>query len=487
MATIRAVTSGLWSDPATWLPNSPAPGDTVVSNGFSVSVDGTFVVVQVRNDGASFGLANGGAFFLLSGSDLSCTGGITVNSTTTVIQCSVGVGLQATLRASIGTFAATSGFNGIVHSGTGTLNIFGSVSFAGGNSGGRWAINCNNGGTLNITGNVATTGGGGAGGNNCILMSGGNLFIQGVVSGGGIAAAHIIQGTNCNIVITGQVSTSNVANITNTGPVRVTGIPGSVTNTGAGFSIISGGGAVIVDGSVTVNGNGGGISAGGGSVSIGGSVTCTSAGNGITTTGGAVTIGTFISCAAAGQGVNVTTGTVNVSGSVTIGGSGIGVVSTTGTITIGGNITASTTNVAVSSQGLVRCSGLLYNTSNIQAVYAPRITIEPSTSSITFQKIGGGDQIMYIGTSDAANLPAVGNVRLGTTYGAANEFTGTMIVPVPTTVSLGTPVDNTVGTFLMTPASFVQELGVSTIPVAVRLQNSSTVITTGDQLVSYNI
>ena len=39
----------------------------------------------------------------------------------------------------------------------------------------------------------------------------------------------------------------------------------------------------------------------------------------------------------------------------------------------------------------------------------------------------------------------------------------------------------------MTPASFVQELGVSTIPVAVRLRNSATVITTGTQLASFNI
>ena len=486
MAVIRAIASGDWDSLTTWSGiTAPGPGDTAVSNGFSINVNGTFVVSQVRNDGASFGFANGGAFYLPAGSDLSCTGGITVNNTTYVIQCSVGLGLQATLRATLpATITNTAGMVGILHSGAGTLYIVGSVSFNGGVSGRHWIRSLGS-GTLSIKGNVATTSGGGSSANDCIIMGGGTLLIEGNVTGGGIAAANTIAGTNCIIVITGNVATTGVANIASGGgPVTVTGY---VTNTGGGVAISTGGGNISVGLYLTVNGTGAGITAGGGNVIIGGAVTCTAAGTGITTTGGAVTIGGLISCAAAGQGVNSTTGTVNVAGSVIITGSGIGVVSTTGTVTIGGNITASTTNIAVSSQGLVRCSGLLVNTSNIQAVYAPRITIQPSTSSITFQKIGGGDQIMYIGTSDAANLPLASNVRLNTIYGAAEELTGTMIVPIPTTVSKGVPVDNTIGTFLMTPASFVQELGVSTIPVAVRLQNSATVITTGTQLASFNI
>ena len=163
-------------------------------------------------------------------------------------------------------------------------------------------------------------------------------------------------------------------------------------------------------------------------------------------------------------------------------------ITTAANIEPGGAITTSGSANAISSVGYVKVIVPLVNVNNWQAVYAPRITIESTTTSITFQKIGGGNQIMYIGTANNTNLPAVGNVRLSTTYGASNEFTGTMVVQTPPYVSLGALVDdNKVGTFLMTPASFVAELGTSTLDIAKRLQNSATVITTGTQLASFNI
>ncbi len=42
------------------------------------------------------------------------------------------------------------------------------------------------------------------------------------------------------------------------------------------------------------------------------------------------------------------------------------------------------------------------------------------------------------------------NVRLGIIYGPNNDYTGTCAVPSATTVSLGVPVDNTVGTAELT-------------------------------------
>jgi hypothetical protein len=163
------------------------------------------------------------------------------------------------------------------------------------------------------------------------------------------------------------------------------------------------------------------------------------------------------------------------------------IITINGLIT-GAIVTSGTGANTVIGLGLVKVSGPIVNRNTYQAVHAPKITIESTTTSITFQKIGGLNQIMYIGTANNTNLPAVSDVRLGTTFGVSNEFTGTMAVQIPANVSQGALVDdNKVGTFLMTPASFVQELGVSTIPVAVRLQNSATVITTGTQLASFNI
>jgi hypothetical protein len=94
---------------------------------------------------------------------------------------------------------------------------------------------------------------------------------------------------------------------------------------------------------------------------------------------------------------------------------------------------------------------------------------------------------MYIGSSTAYNLPAINNVRSGSVYGQSNEYTGTMVVQTPENVLLGTLVDNTVGTVIMTPANLITELNTSGTPVAVRLRNCATVSTTGDQIASYSI
>jgi hypothetical protein len=444
MAIIRAAQSGNWNSTSTWVGGVvPTSVDDVVSNSFTIQVNGVFTVLSVRND-TTGGATAGGTFVLNNSSDLTCTStqGIFVGAASTpVVQFAGGAGTEATLRATLpATLPNIVSYVGIVHSGTGRLNIIGDISFNAGLST-RTYVSSTSTGTLNIVGNISTTTGGGSASNQCILMSGGFLFINGNVSGGGTTAGQMILGGTSVIEITGNVIASNVAHIAQGSSITIIG---SITNTGTGIAINTGAAAVSVTGTIT--------------------------------------------CSNTGSGVVTTTGTVNVGGSITITGSGVGVSSTTGGITVGGNITASTSaNGVTSTSALVRCSGLLFNTNNFQAVYAPRITIEPTTTSITFQKIGGGTQIMYIGSATSFNLPATNDVRLGTVYGQSNEFTGTMVVQTPNNVLLGTLVDNTVGTLIMTPDNLVQELGTSTRPIAVRLQNSSTVDTTGNQMASYNI
>jgi hypothetical protein len=53
---------------------------------------------------------------------------------------------------------------------------------------------------------------------------------------------------------------------------------------------------------------------------------------------------------------------------------------------------------------------------------------------------------LYTGGTDIGN-PTVGNVRNGTTYGPASEYTGTLKVPAVGNVLQGVEVDNTVGTW----------------------------------------
>jgi hypothetical protein len=189
-------------------------------------------------------------------------------------------------------------------------------------------------------------------------------------------------------------------------------------------------------------------------------------------------------------GVSPSGGTITVTGNITAGASAaiVNITNPSTIITQGAVIPSSTAN-AIIGLGLVRVIATsLNNINTFQAVWSPRITIESTTTSMAFQKIAGGaDQIMQIGAIVNSAQPAIGNVRSGVTYGVSpNEFTGIMEVPPINTVSLGVPVDlDKVGTFLMTPASFVVELNTSSQNVAVRLRNSATVSTIGAQIASY--
>jgi hypothetical protein len=183
-------------------------------------------------------------------------------------------------------------------------------------------------------------------------------------------------------------------------------------------------------------------------------------------------------------------GSANVIGNVTASSTAPAIQNitiTTPIIDITGIVTAGSGANAVVGLGLVRLSGLYINNNRFNAIYSPQTTIESTTTSMTYQKFAGTDQIMYIGSSGALGQPATNNVRFGTVYGAASEFTGTLVVPNPSTVLLGVATDATVGTLLMTPDQFIAELGVNTRPIAQRLQNASTVATTGDQIAAYNV
>jgi hypothetical protein len=125
----------------------------------------------------------------------------------------------------------------------------------------------------------------------------------------------------------------------------------------------------------------------------------------------------------------------------------------------------------------------------LMAIVAPRVTIDTATSSWLFQISTGGNRTLYAAGVALGN-PATTNVRSGTIYGASSELTGTLIVPSPSNVLQGVGTDATVGTLLMTPADFWNYLissGFTANSIGDRLQNASTVATTGGQIASYNI
>ena len=174
-------------------------------------------------------------------------------------------------------------------------------------------------------------------------------------------------------------------------------------------------------------------------------------------------------------------------------------ITTAATISVTGIITAGTGAPAIyssfalttgySSGTFVKISGNVVNSTNNMAVVAPRVTIDTNTSSWLFQISTGGNRTLYAAGVALGN-PATNNVRLGTVYGASGELTGTLIVPSPSNVLQGVGTDATVGTLLMTPADFWNYLissGFTANSIGDRLQNASTVATTGGQIASYNV
>ncbi len=79
-----------------------------------------------------------------------------------------------------------------------------------------------------------------------------------------------------------------------------------------------------------------------------------------------------------------------------------------------------------------------------------RLQISPSISiSFQMQATNNANRFLYTSAQSTGQADE-SNVRLGIIYGPNNDYTGTCAVPSATTVSLGVPVDNTVGTAELT-------------------------------------
>lgn len=110
-----------------------------------------------------------------------------------------------------------------------------------------------------------------------------------------------------------------------------------------------------------------------------------------------------------------------------------------------------------------------------------------STVSGAFYKgmtTGSGTRTLTDVADIAGQVPAQSDVRFGVTYQSGAK-TGSAYIPSPASVAFGVPVDNTVGTAALTPAS-VWDAATSSLTtsgsIGERLKNASTVDTTGDQL-----
>jgi hypothetical protein len=186
----------------------------------------------------------------------------------------------------------------------------------------------------------------------------------------------------------------------------------------------------------------------------------------------------------------ITGGILNITGDL-FAGSCIGVQG--GNLNVIGNIYVTTNRNAIDWWQSFAEISLTYS-GNITTTTAHTITFNTlrlhPTGNISWQFLttnAGQFRTLYT-PGVATGHPATNNVRTGIAYGPTNNLTGTCAVPPAAAVSLGVPVDNTVGTgYLNATDIWNVPLASITTPNSIgeRLKDASTVQSTGAQLAAF--
>lgn len=492
MANRYAIASGNWSNPLIWdgLTTVPSAADIVRPNGFNVTIDQNISVTALRNDASAPAVAGGtftltGNYTLTISSDIQCfaTSLLTYNGTGTAYI----TGANST--AAIISSTTTNTTNTVTHSGTGTLVVDMVMNSVVASEVTRNNIAVTGGGTLTCLKevNAASANQGSGVGTQIVqvLTTAGATLNLKTIRGGTNSTYGVVCNVKTFINVVGNLysggSNSGYAlwNTDNTSVITIVGDIYGTANTNANGAICLYNNSTAT---ITITGNIFGPGSGN-SIVYNGSLFIT----------GNVTGGSGSSFSTAYGGLNAT-GTTQVTGTITGGSytgiSGVNIAS--GTFTHIGTAQASSTGSAITCSNPVACTVIctgpfLRNGYNI-AVASQTLRINSAYNPYFEFRKSDATNVTYVDQS-TSNFPAIGNVRLGTSY-ASGLYTGTLNVPTAAQVLAGIPVDNTTGTLLMTPAQFWNYLisnGFTAGSLGERLQNASTVATTGSQIASYNI
>ena len=295
-----------------------------------------------------------------------------------------------------------------------------------------------------------------------IGTSGSTIYVEGTVSCGMNNTKGILNSSSGKIVVVGTIPASNVG--INSGHAIVNNSSGTVEFVGTATAGLGGSGGALF----AIHNTSGGI------VSVTGSL---QGGTG-----------------AGANGINNSSvGTIIVTGNVTAGtgSAAYGINnSSTGTAIIVGNVVAtSATNAFVSSNAIAinKISGNLINNSNgTAAIYATRYVVDPVPTNSVIQY--SNTNMFTTDSLSAFSMPPVSAVRSGVSF-ANSTLTGTCKVPSANSVNIGVPVDNTVGTAFLNPATLfdasVASLTASN-SLGARLRNSATVQSVGNIIASFS-
>lgn len=219
MALRYAVASGNWSSTSTWDGGTlPTASDDVFSNGFTVTINGTFTVLSIRNtlNAAAPIILLGGQFIYANGGNLTCTAAqaIYVGSTTPTLEMTLASPNTATFNGNVLTITNTNAYMAIRHSSTGTLNLNGNYTVDINNAT-KQIINVTSTGILNVVGNLSINSTTGGSGNATALLVGANatINITGDVSASGSSA--VSASTGAAIYISSNSTVNITGNITN--------------------------------------------------------------------------------------------------------------------------------------------------------------------------------------------------------------------------------------------------------------------------------
>jgi hypothetical protein len=418
-----------------------AEGDVLMANSFAITVNVSTnlgATGQVRTD-TTGGATNGGGFTLSNGVTLTanCHAGSTICITTSASATIYGngfggTGFQSYAFYNVGAGALT--IHGTITGGAGdtangavnqqnggTLTIYGNVIPNASVNNGSGVVN-NGTGTVNITGNVT---GRGAGGRGAFNVAGGRINIYGNVTGGNNASNSfgVRNESTGTIHIEGNVtggtnSAAFGASNASTGHITIIGL-------------CNGSGAAVgcrneVGGTITITG-----------AAIGGT---TSTANGLQNAGvGIVTInGSAIGGTAAAGARNESTGIIRLTRAVAN--------------AFGFGSTGLTAAAGVSNAGLgeVELEQIEYGTRG-QSPTGGIIKFKSLSTNAAVFNFTNTNSPKTLVDATQGDMPAVSNVRSGTTY-ALGTLTGTLAVPPAASVAIGVPVDNTTGTALLTGA-----------------------------------
>lgn len=177
------------------------------------------------------------------------------------------------------------------------------------------------------------------------------------------------------------------------------------------------------------------------------------------------------------------TGTITGASTGAAGGAAFKNTSTLGILTGNVSVIAGTLNPAVWNS--TANNNIVINSATFADGVSPiRGAVRFTTVSPTVTVILSTLSTLTLTDPSATNPPAEADVRDGVIYGGG-AYEGTLVVPLPSRVSLGVATDNTVGTGIVTGTDFFNLIATDSDPVAVRLRNVATVQTVGDQFNSF--